>query len=136
MFKNLSTNIISTGFDVIEIERIRNAIHRFGPRFLQRCFTPSELQAASNHLHQAAHLAKRFAAKEAFVKALKTGFNNGVFFKDIMIVKNPQGDVQIQVAGNARKRLHQMMEGRFSPQVHLSLSDDRTKAYAWVIICS
>ena len=74
--------IIGVGSDIIDITRIDNTIKRFGNRFINRCFTKIEIDKSNQRNNRSSSFAKRFAAKEAFSKALGTGFSQGVFFKD------------------------------------------------------
>ena len=133
--KNFS-HILSIGFDATEIPRIQNTMDQFQDRFLKRCFTHEELRLAKMHKKPTSFLAKRFAAKEALVKALKTGFTEKVFFKDIEVVKNTRGDVDIQLKHGALEALMALIPAGLKPKIHLSLSDDSTRAYAWVIIAA
>jgi holo-[acyl-carrier protein] synthase len=134
MLKRFYSQIISIGFDVTETSRIENAINQFGDRFLKRCFTPAEIQLAQKQKNPPSSFAKRFAAKEAMVKALKTGFTEKVFFKDIEVVKNIRGDVDIQLNEGALAALMALIPTGLKPKIHLSLSDDSLRAYAWVMI--
>ena len=84
--------IIGIGSDLCNIDRIQNSIDRFGDRFLNRVFTDTERAKAARRPHTVAGtLAKRFAAKEAFSKAVGTGFKRGVYMKDIGVVNAPSG---------------------------------------------
>ena len=84
--------IIGLGSDLCSIERIQKSLDRFGDRFEARVFTPTErARAAKRPFTRAGTLAKRFAAKEAFSKAVGTGFRDGVFMKDIGVVNAPSG---------------------------------------------
>ena len=95
--------IIGIGSDLCNIERIQNSLDRFGERFLSRVFTDIErAKAASRPLTRAGTLAKRFAAKEAFSKAVGTGFKRGVFMKDIGVVNAPSGAPTLQLTGGAQ----------------------------------
>src|SRR5690606_28301695 len=79
--------IIGLGSDLCSIERIQNSLDRFGDRFVARCFTAVEQAKAAGRPHtRAGTLAKRFAAKEAYSKAVGTGFKRGVFLKDIGVI--------------------------------------------------
>ncbi|MBN9565774.1 MAG: holo-ACP synthase [Alphaproteobacteria bacterium] len=134
MLKGIYNQIISIGFDVTEVERIEKSIERFKNRFLKRCFTEAEVQLALRQRRPSASFAKRFAAKEALVKALKTGFTEKVFFQDIEVLKNTRGDVDIHLKEGALAALMSLIPTGFKPKIHLSLSDDSSRAYAWVII--
>ena len=84
--------IVGIGSDLCNIERIQNSLDRWGERFLKRVFTETERsKAASRPFTSTGTLAKRFAAKEAFSKAVGTGFRRGVFMKDIGVVNAPSG---------------------------------------------
>ncbi len=127
--------IIGLGSDLCNIERIQNSLDRFGDRFIQRVFTPVEqAKAARRPLTRAGTLAKRFAAKEAFSKAVGTGFKAGVFMKDIGVVNAASGAPTLAVAGGALARLESMVPPGYRPVIHLTLTDDHPWAQAFVII--
>ena len=83
--------IIGIGNDIISIERIENSLNRFGQRFVDRIFTDVEQKKSDRRLKRAASYAKRFAAKEACAKALGTGLNQGVFWRDMGVVSKRSG---------------------------------------------
>ncbi|MEZ0497126.1 holo-ACP synthase [Sphingomonas sp. IW22] len=127
--------IIGLGSDLCNIERIQNSLDRFGQRFLERVFTPAEqAKAARRPFTRAGTLAKRFAAKEAFSKAVGTGFNAGVFMRDIGVVNAPSGAPTLELTGGAKARLDAMVPEGHLPRVHLTLTDDHPWAQAFVII--
>lgn len=127
--------IISIGSDLCNIERIRNSIDRFGDRFLQRVFTPVEqAKAARRPFTIAGTLAKRFAAKEAFSKAVGTGFKAGVFMKDIGVVNAPSGAPTLALTGGAASRLAAITPPGHEAVIHLTLTDDHPWAQAFVVI--
>ncbi|HTG39340.1 holo-ACP synthase [Sphingomonas sp.] len=127
--------IIGLGSDLCNIERVQNSLDRFGQRFLDRVFTPVEqAKAARRPFTRAGTLAKRFAAKEAFSKAVGTGFKAGVFMRDIGVVNGPSGAPTLEVTGGAKARLDAMVPGGHLPRVHLTLTDDHPWAQAFVII--
>jgi holo-[acyl-carrier protein] synthase len=127
--------IIGIGSDLCNIERIRNSLDRFGERFIRRVFTETErAKAEGRPFTRAGTYAKRFAAKEAFSKAVGTGFRRGVFMRDIGVVNAPSGAPTLELTGGARARLDAMTpEGHFA-QVHLSMTDDHPFALAFVVI--
>jgi holo-[acyl-carrier protein] synthase len=96
-------NIIGIGLDATEIDRMKQAIERFGDRFLQRVFTPGEIAYASRRRNPAPHFAARFAAKEAAMKALGTGHSRGVLWRDIEVVR-VAGPPQLRFHGGAARR--------------------------------
>jgi holo-[acyl-carrier protein] synthase len=127
--------IIGLGSDLCNIERIQNSLDRFGERFEQRVFTDLELQkAARRPFTKAGTLAKRFAAKEAFSKAVGTGFRAGVFMKDIGVVNAPSGAPTLALTGGARARLDAITPDGHAASIHLTLTDDHPWAQAFVII--
>ena len=127
--------IIGLGSDLCNIERIQNSLDRFGARFEQRVFTQVERAKADRRpFTKAATLAKRFAAKEAFSKAVGTGFNRGVFMKDIGVVNRPGGAPTLELTGGALLQLEGMSPAGHKPVIHLTLTDDHPWAQAFVII--
>lgn len=127
--------IIGLGSDLCNIERIQNSLERFGERFEQRVFTDIERAKANRRpFTKAGTLAKRFAAKEAFSKAVGTGFNRGVFMKDIGVVNRPGGAPTLELTGGALAQLQAMMPTGHKPVIHVTLTDDHPWAQAFVII--
>lgn len=127
--------IIGLGSDLCNIERIRNSLERFGERFENRVFTDVErAKAAKRPYTRAETYAKRFAAKEAFSKAVGTGFKAGVFMKDIGVVNAPSGAPTLTLTGGAKARLDAMIPPGMTAHVHLTLTDDHPWAQAFVII--
>jgi holo-[acyl-carrier protein] synthase len=127
--------IIGLGSDLCNIERIQNSLDRFGERFEQRVFTDTErAKAARRAFTKAGTLAKRFAAKEAFSKAVGTGFAAGVFMKDIGVVNAPSGAPTLELTGGARARLDTITPAGHRAIVHLTLTDDHPWAQAFVIL--
>ncbi|WP_030540368.1 holo-ACP synthase [Sphingobium sp. DC-2] len=127
--------IIGLGSDLCNIERIQNSLDRYGERFERRVFTEIErAKAARRPFTRAGTFAKRFAAKEAFSKAVGTGFNQGVFMKDIGVVNRPGGAPTLELTGGALIRLNAMIPAGHAPLIHLTLTDDHPWAQAFVII--
>jgi holo-[acyl-carrier protein] synthase len=127
--------IIAIGSDLCNIERIQNSLNRFGERFEQRVFTDVErAKAASRPFTKAGTLAKRFAAKEAFSKAVGTGFKRGVFMKDIGVVNARSGAPTLALSGGAALRLAELTPAGHEAVVHLTLTDDHPWAQAFVVI--
>ena len=100
-------NIIGIGMDATEIDRIEAATARFGERFLRRVFTDGEIAYAQRRRNPAPHLAGRFAAKEAAMKALGTGHSQGVLWRDIEVVR-VGGPPQLRFHGGAARRYERM----------------------------
>lgn len=127
--------IIGIGSDLCNIERIGHSLARYGERFEQRVFTDIEIaKARSRPFTIAGTYAKRFAAKEAFSKAVGTGFKRGVFMKDIGVVNSPSGAPTLALTGGAALRLEEMMPKGHGLRIHLTLTDDHPWAQAFVII--
>ena len=127
--------IIAIGSDLCNIERIQNSLSRWGEKFENRVFTEVErAKAASRPFTKAGTLAKRFAAKEAFSKAVGTGFKRGVFMKDIGVVNARSGAPTLALAGGAAARLAEITPPGHEAVVHLTLTDDHPWAQAFVII--
>jgi holo-[acyl-carrier protein] synthase len=127
--------IIGIGSDLCNIERIQASLDRFGARFEQRVFTAVE-QAKGNRrpFTKAGTLAKRFAAKEAFSKAVGTGFKRGVYMKDIGVANGPSGAPTLTLTGGAADRLAAMTPAGHAIRIHLTLTDDHPWAQAFVIL--
>ncbi len=127
--------IVGLGSDLCNIERIQKSLDRFGERFENRVFTDSErAKAARRPFTKAGTLAKRFAAKEAFSKAVGTGFRRGVFMKDIGVVNAPSGAPTLALEGGAKVALDALIPDGYEARVHLTLTDDHPWAQAFVII--
>ena len=126
--------IIGFGNDLCDIRRIEKALERFGDRFTLRLFTDIERAKADRRAARAGTYAKRFAAKEACAKALGTGFNHGVFFKDIGVVNLPSGQPTLALSGGAAARLAALTPPGMRAVIHLTLTDDYPLAQALVLI--
>ena len=127
--------IVGIGSDLCNIERIEKSLERFGDRFLNLVFTDVERAKAASRPHtRAGTYAKRFAAKEAFSKAVGTGFKRGVFMKDIGVVNLPSGAPTLALTGGARERLDALVPPGHRAHIHLTMTDDHPFAMAVVII--
>ena len=129
--------IVGIGSDLCNIERIANSLDRWGDKFLNRVFTDVERHKAASRPHtKAGTLAKRFAAKEAFSKAVGTGFKRGVYMKDIGVVNLPSGKPTLQLSGGAKARLDALAPEGHAIDIHLTMTDDHPWAQAFVILTS
>lgn len=127
--------IIGMGSDLCNIERIGNSLARYGERLENRVFTEIEIAKARRRPFTiAGTYAKRFAAKEAFSKAVGTGFKRGVFMKDIGVVNSPSGAPTLALTGGAALRLEEITPKGHEARIHLTLTDDHPWAQAFVII--
>lgn len=126
--------ILGIGSDLIDIRRIERTLERHGERFVARIYTETEKSKAARRGAPAATYAKRFAAKEACSKALGTGINRGVYFKDMGVVNLPSGQPTMALTGGAAARLAQMVPTGHRAVIHLTITDDYPLAQAFVVI--
>jgi len=129
--------ILGLGTDLIDSRRVEKMIEDYPIRFLTKYFTPSEINEF--HLREKSgrhilYLSKRLAAKEAFSKALGTGFQNGLYMIDVEIINNEKGKPFIQCHNNALQKLEDFAHGCKGCKIHLSLTDEPPYAQATVII--
>lgn len=122
--------ILGIGTDLCEIARIQRAMDRFGERFARKILGENELRRYRVHGKPAAYLAKRFAAKEAFSKALGTGIRYPVGWRNVMVENAASGKPTLRFSGD----LEALLERRGVIAVHLSLTDETGLAAAYVII--
>ena len=124
--------ILGTGIDLVDIRRIEKALK--AKRFEEKIFTQAERNYANSRPNAraiASAYAKRFAAKEACLKALGTGHQLGVYLGDIEVVKNKHGAPSLTLTGGAQKRLHTFGK---NATIHLALTDEYPYAQAMVVI--
>lgn len=122
--------IVGHGIDIVETARIGRMLEEHGQRFLDRCFTAGEQQyAQANPRRRLEHLAGRFAAKEAVLKVLGTGWRGGIAWTDIEIVKEPSGQPRVALSGECARIAEQLGIGRW----YLSISHIETHATASAI---
>jgi len=126
--------IIGIGTDLCDIRRIEQTLERFGERFIQRCYAESEQVKAARRPNPAAAFAQRYAAKEAYSKALGTGFRDGVFWRDMVVDNLPSGKPVLTLHGGALARLNQLLPANMKAKIDLSLTDEYPMAHAMVII--
>jgi len=126
--------ILGIGADLVDIRRIERTLARFGPRFVERCFTPVEQARSEGREARAASYAKRFAAKEACAKALGTGLRMGVAWREMGVVNLPGGRPTLELTGFAAERLREITPRGRAPRVHLTITDDYPLAQAFVVI--
>lgn len=122
--------IVGTGIDIAEVPRIAESIARFGDRFLNRVFTEGEIKYCDAKANRAERYAARFAAKEAAMKALGTGWNHGVRWRDIEVRRQPGGRPTIVFHGKAAEFAARLG----TRNVALSLTHTQDQAFAQVIL--
>src|SRR6516164_237790 len=122
--------IVGTGVDIAEVARIRDAVSRFGERFLKRVFTPEEVRYCTSKANTEERLAARFAAKEAAMKAIGTGLRHGVTWQDVEVVRHLGGRPGLRLSGKAAE----FAAALGCQRIHLSLSHTEDMAIAHVIL--
>ena len=121
--------IVGIGSDLCSISRVEKTLARYGDRFIQRCFTPLEQRKSEGRAQRAASYAKRFAAKEAFSKAIGLGLHTPMTWRDCEILNLPSGQPQI--------RLHGALADWFDARrlrAHVSLTDETDYATSFVVV--
>lgn len=126
--------ILGIGSDLIDITRIEKTLARHGERFVNRIFTEEEHKKAARRVTVSSTYAKRFAAKEACSKALGTGINRGVYFRDMGVVNLTSGQPTLVLTGGARQRLEEITPKGMKAVIHLTMTDDFPLAQAFVVI--
>lgn len=122
--------IVGVGMDLVEIPRIEAALARHGVRFAERILTERELRRFHAHAKPAAYLAKRFAAKEAFSKAMATGMRWPVSWRNIGVVNQPSGCPCFDLG----PELDALVRKRGITGMHISITDERSLAAAYVVL--
>jgi len=116
--------VIGSGIDIIEVERVKESVEKWGDSFLEKVFTKTEIAYAHKHRYAYQHLAARFAAKEAVLKAFGGGWERTLPWKDVEVVNDKNGKPEVRLYGEAKKIYDKKEIG----QIVLSLS--HTKVYA------
>lgn len=122
--------IIGIGTDIIRVERIAHLLEKYGARFLDKVFTPAEQKWCQEHDRPAERLAVRFAAKEAMMKALGTGWSRGILFQDIEVEADNRSRPRIRLHGYAAE----FAQRHSVSAIHLSLSHEEEYAVAFVVL--
>lgn len=124
-------SILGIGTDIVSVERIKNSLKN--KKFLKRVFNTKEILKCKNIKTKTNCFAKRFAAKEAFSKALGTGISKGINLNEIVVLNKKSGKPYINLTGKTKKILSQKFKGKKS-KISLSLSDEKRFAVAFVTI--
>ena len=122
--------IFGIGTDIVRISRIQRGLDRYGQRFARRILAGQELDDFQRTLHPARFLARRFAAKEAVVKAYGTGFTRGMTFQDIIVSHDAAGKPLLLLSGRALELQHELRIG----EMFISISDEQEYAVAFVTL--
>ena len=124
-------DIIGNGVDIVENKRIEKSLKIKG--FIKRIFTKSEINKSKKLKNKTSYFAKRFAAKEAFVKSIGEGFRNNINFNDINVVNDKKGKPKIHISNNIKKIIKKKFKLN-KYKIYLSLSDEKMHSIAFVII--
>lgn len=124
--------MIGIGTDIVQIARIEQVVERQGMRFVQRILSPGELEEYANSRLGVRLLAKRFAAKEAIVKALGTGIGHGVSWQDMSIEHDDKGAPLVVLRAGAAERARQLG----GSSMLLSLADENDYVVAFAVLAS
>lgn len=126
--------IIGIGADLCNIDRIGGTLERFGERFVLRVFTEIERDRSERRAERVASYAKRFAAKEACAKALGTGMRMGTAWREMGVVNLKSGRPTMELTGGAAERLKTITPPGHRAVIHLTITDDKPFAQAFVVI--
>ncbi len=121
--------IVSVGVDVVEVARVQRLLEEEGDHFLSRIYTPAERTYCRDKARPGEHLAARFAAKEAVMKCLGTGWSGGVNFCDVEVQRGSTGELTVALTGGALE----VSRGRGIQRIHLSLSHTAEQAVAFAV---
>jgi len=122
--------IVGTGVDLAEVDRIQRSVERFGRRFIERIFTPGEIAYAERKANKYERFAARFAAKEAGMKAIGTGWKRGVRWRDFEVINLPSGKPTLRFHGKAAEYAAKLGVRN----VALSITHTKATALAHVIL--
>jgi len=121
--------IVGIGTDIFEVKRMKERLQK-QPSFIDGIYTNQEINYCNQHKFKEQHYAARYAAKEAFLKALGTGWRNGITFQEIEIMNDDLGKPEIHLHGKAKEYMDELKNNT----VHVSLSHSKEYAIAFVII--
>ena len=123
--------IFGIGTDIVEVKRIKKSLKK--KSFKSRLFHKNEILKCKNNKNSSNCFAKRFAAKEAFSKALGTGISNGIRFNEILVLNEKNGKPYIKIINNTKKIVEKTLKKK-KYKISLSLSDEKNYAVAFVTI--
>ncbi len=118
------------GIDLVSVKRIEKSLEKLGDPFAKKILSDNELSEYSDEKNKAAYLAKHFASKEAFLKALGTGLRNGISFKQISVEHNELGKPLMHCEARAKE----IIDDQSITNIHLSISDEKDYATAVVVL--
>ena len=126
--------ILGTGIDLLKVSRVKKVLDKYGDLFVKKIFSDDEIENNKEIISKANKLAKSFATKEAFVKALGTGFTKNIFFKDISLKNEKNGKPFIDLSNRAKKYLKKKTPNGYKAIVNVSISDEKDYVVSNVII--
>jgi holo-[acyl-carrier protein] synthase len=121
--------IFGTGLDIVKIDRIKNSLNKYSPKFEQKIFTSTEIDYCQSQGDPAKHFAARFAVKEAVSKCMGTGITGALGFKDMEVVNEKTGKPILVMTGKGKE----LFEKLKLKSIHISISHDSTHAIAHAI---
>ena len=126
--------ILGTGIDLLKISRVKKVLDKYGDSFVKRIFSDDEIKNNKEMVLKANKLAKSFATKEAFVKALGTGFTKHIFFKDISLKNEKSGKPFIDLSNRAQEYLRKKTPNGYKTTINVSIWDEKEYVVSYVII--
>ena len=126
--------ILGTGIDLLKVSRVKKVLDKYGDLFVKKIFSDDEIENNKEIISKANKLAKSFATKEAFVKALGTGFTKHIFFKDISLKNEKNGKPFIDLNKRAQEYLRKKTPVGYKTSINVSISDEKDYVISNVII--
>ena len=126
--------IFGIGIDLLKVSRVKKILDKYGANFLRKVFTDIEIKKNNSFIYKENKFAKSFAAKEAFVKALGTGFQDGISFKDIILKNYSNGKPYLLLFNEAKKQLIKRTPHGYKSIINVSISDEVDYVVSNVII--
>lgn len=121
--------IVGTGIDIVEVARVNRLLEKHSPRFEKRIFTPEEILYCQSKAEPGIHFAARFAAKEAVMKCLGTGMDQGIAFTDIEVTHSDSGQPSVKMHGQAKKLFIRLKV----KTIHISIAHEKNYAVGQAI---
>jgi len=126
--------ILGTGIDLLKVSRVKKILDKYGDIFLKKVFSEDEIKKNKKIIFKANKLAKSFATKEAFVKALGTGFTKEISFKDISLKNEKNGKPFINLSNRVQKYIKKKTPNGYKIIINVSISDEKDYVISNVII--
>ena len=126
--------ILGTGIDLLKVSRVQKVLDKYGDIFLKKIFSEDEIKKNKKTIFKANKLAKSFATKEAFVKALGTGFTKEISFKDISLKNEKNGKPFINLSNRVQKYIKKQTPNGYKTIINVSISDEKDYVISNVII--